>query len=116
MDDEFVKELEELTKGLEKEFLNEIQSENKIKPTVEKKDSTIPLQIESNDSLKNNPFDFFKNLDDNDDLMAGIEKLLNMKDLNLNQTEKFDDSDPQTKEMIKLLSNKFVFIDTIFLF
>lgn len=108
MDDEFVKELEELTKGLEKEFINEIKPDNKIKSTVDKKEINITKQSESNDSNTNNPMDFFKNLDENDDLMAGIEKLLNMKDLNemnINQADKIDDSDPQTKEMIKLLSN-----------
>jgi hypothetical protein len=110
MDDDFVKELEELTKGLEKEFLNEFKSESSLKSTSVINNSDAPKQTTPSDSKKD-PFDFFKNLDGDDDLMGGIEKLLNMKDLkdfNLNPLDSIEESDPQTKEMMKLLSKHFL--------
>ena len=103
MDDDFVKELEELTKGLEKEFINDIKSESTLKTTSVKNEQDTQKHATPNAS-KMDPFDFFKNLDGDGDLMGGIEKLLNMKDFNVNPLDSMDESDPQTKEMIKLLS------------
>ena len=106
MDDDFVKELEELTKGLEKEFINEIKTENTLKTTSIKNEQDAQKPTTPNTS-KMDPFDFFKNLDSDGDLMGGIEKLLNMKDMkdfNINPLDSMDESDPQTKEMMKLLS------------
>jgi len=108
-------ELEELTKGLEKEFFKDAKTQNSTKTSLDKKESTdIPKPSETNQQKQNNPFEFFKNLEDEGDMMAGIEKLLNMKDfndINMNQIESLEDSDPQTKEMMKLLSKIYILID-----
>lgn len=92
-DEDFMNELEELTKNMTKEF-------NQEKPNQSAKENTNSNPNEKKFDL-NSDFNFQGN---EMDYMKEIEKMLsmNMGGLDLGN---IDDSDPKTKEMMNLLSN-----------
>ncbi len=100
--DDFLKELEELTKGLETEFDNQKQ-ENKI----EISNVFDGLKNNTNDPMINNkinPFEFLMKMGNNPDFNA-LNSLLNQTDMK----DLVDENDPVTKEMMKQLG-KFMLI------
>lgn len=111
-DDDFLNELEELTKNMTKEFAAE-----KDKSTSGQNNTGQTRINGANSNSSNFPNDFGMKFDGSEaDIMKELEKMLGGlgglgglsgltgMDMNL------DDSDPQTKEMMKLLSKKYVYL------
>ena len=100
-DEDFMNELQELTKNMTKEFASEKEKSSS---------GSIPI---GNTGSNKNPLgnDFSMKFEGNEaDLMKELEKMLGgiggLSGMDMN----FDDSDPQTKEMMKLLSKKRFFL------
>lgn len=109
-DDDFMNELQELTKNMTKEFSTNEKSTQSVK------DSSTPSFNNGNvNTNKNDNFNFDLNFEGNEgDYMKEIEKLLSMgMGMDMGNMQ-IDDSDPQTKEMMKLLSKLIFKIFTIF--
>ena len=101
-DEDFMNELQELTKNMTKEFASEKEKSMS---------GSNPVGGNSTTGTNNRaqPFenDFGMKFEGNEaDLMKELEKMLGgmggLSGMDMN----FDDSDPQTKEMMKLLSKK----------
>ena len=105
-DENFLKELEEMTKTMEKEFSNEnVSSGNKI---ISNKSSGNLNSVNSSNFPGHN-IDFNMNFDGNgENYMKELQKLLQMNTnggMNFNDLDDIDENDPQAKEMFKQLSN-----------
>src|SRR5690348_10174590 len=98
-DEDFMKELQELTKNMSKEFSTNEKSTQSVK------DTPTP-------TFNNNTFNQFNNFDMNlegseGDYFKEIQKLLSGAG---NMNFDIDDSDPGVKDMMKLLSKIFSYI------